>query len=160
MNDATKKWASARLKWPASPRRSIWASRFSGASAADSATAFKGLSDAFADGALEKVPGQFNAISQAAPGSHDGHGRRPGRVEKKRFAGFAGAGLITADVMAVALPNALGELRKEAVQFETIGGSFTVLSNNVMEFTARQAESTGAVRLMTSGVLPSFCRTT
>ncbi|MEG0879972.1 MAG: tape measure protein [Janthinobacterium sp.] len=123
--------------------------KISGASAADSATAFKGLSDAFSDGALSSQ--QFNDISQAAPEVMAAMAAGLG-VSKEALAGLAGAGLITADVMAVALPNALGELRKDAVQFETIGGSFTVLSNSVKEFTARQAESTGAVRLMTGGL--------
>ncbi|MCC7597739.1 tape measure protein [Janthinobacterium sp. FW305-129] len=149
MNDATKKLGISQAEVAGITEALNLGVKVSGASAADSATAVKGLSDAFADGALSSQ--QFNAISQAAPEVMAAMAAGLG-VSKEAFAGLAGAGLITADVMAVALPNALGELRKEAVQFETIGGSFTVLSNNVMEFTARQAESTGAVRLMTSGL--------
>lgn len=149
MNDATKKMGISQAEVAGITEALNLGVKISGASASDSATAFKGLSDAFADGALSSQ--QFNAISQAAPEVMTAMAAGLG-VSKEALAGFAGAGLITADVMAVALPNALGELRKEAVQFETIGGSFTVLSNNVMEFTARQAESTGAVRLMTSGL--------
>ncbi|MCC7681858.1 tape measure protein [Janthinobacterium sp. FW305-128] len=149
MNDATKKLGISQAEVAGITEALNLGVKISGASAADSATAFKGLSDAFADGALSSQ--QFNAISQAAPEVMAAMAAGLG-VSKEALAGFAGAGLITADVMAIALPNALGELRKEAVQFETIGGSFTVLSNNVMEFTARQAESSGAVRLMTSGL--------
>jgi tape measure domain-containing protein len=149
MNDATKKLGISQAEVAGITEALNLGVKISGASAADSATAFKGLSDAFADGALSSQ--QFNDISQAAPEVMAAMAAGLG-VSKEALAGLAGAGLITADVMAVALPNALGELRKEAVQFETIGGSFTVLSNNVMEFTARQAESTGSVRLMTSGL--------
>lgn len=149
MNDATKKLGISQTEVAGITEALTLGVKISGASAADSATAFKGLSNAFADGALSSQ--QFNDISQAAPEVMAAMAAGLG-VSKEALAGLAGAGLITADVMAVALPNALGELRKEAVQFETIGGSFTVLSNNVMEFTARQAESTGAVRLMTSGL--------
>lgn len=149
MNDATKKLGISQTEVAGITEALNLGVKISGASAADSATAFKGLSNAFADGALSSQ--QFNDISQAAPEVMAAMAAGLG-VSKEALAGLAGAGLITADVMAVALPNALGELRKEAVQFETIGGSFTVLSNNVMEFTARQAESTGAVRLMTSGL--------
>ncbi|MDO8071889.1 tape measure protein [Janthinobacterium sp. SUN176] len=149
MNDATKKLGISQAEVAGITEALNLGVKISGASAADSATAFKGLSSAFADGALSSQ--QFNDISQAAPEVMAAMAAGLG-VSKEALAGLAGAGLITADVMAVALPNALGELRKEAVQFETIGGSFTVLSNNVMEFTARQAESTGAVRLMTSGL--------
>ena len=149
MNDATKKLGISQAEVAGITEALNLGVKISGASAADSATAFKGLSNAFADGALSSQ--QFNDISQAAPEVMTAMAAGLG-VSKEALAGLAGAGLITADVMAVALPNALGELRKEAVQFETIGGSFTVLSNNVMEFTARQAESTGAVRLMTNGL--------
>lgn len=149
MNDATKKLGISQAEVAGVTEALNLGVKISGASAADSATAFKGLSDAFADGALSSQ--QFNAISQAAPEVMVAMAAGLG-VSKEALVALAGAGLITADVMAVALPNALGELRKGAVQFETIGGSFTVLSNNVMEFTARQAESTGAVRLMASGL--------
>lgn len=149
MNDATKKLGISQAEVAGITEALNLGVKVSGASAADSVTAFKGLSDAFADGALSSQ--QFNAISQAAPEVMAAMAAGLG-VSKEALAGLAGAGLITAEVMAVALPNALGQLRKEAEQFETIGGSFTVLSNNVMEFTARQAESTGAVRLMTTGL--------
>lgn len=149
MNDATKKLGISQAEVAGITEALNLGVKVSGASAADSVTAFKGLSDAFADGALSSQ--QFNAISQAAPEVMAAMAAGLG-VSKEALAGLAGAGLITAEVMAVALPNALGQLRKDAEQFETIGGSFTVLSNNVMEFTARQAESTGAVRLMTTGL--------
>ena len=149
MNDATKKLGISQAEVADISEALSLGVKISGASAADSATAFRGLSDAFADGALSSQ--QFNAISQAAPEVMAAMAAGLG-VSKEALAGLAGAGLITADVMAIALPNALGQLRKYAEQFETIGGSFTVLSNNVMEFTARQVESTGAVRLMTSGL--------
>lgn len=149
MNDATKKLGISQAEVAGISEALNLGVKISGASAADSATAVKGLSDAFADGALSSQ--QFNTISQAAPEVMAAMAAGLG-VSKEALAGLAGAGLITADVMAIALPNALGQLRKEAEQFETIGGSFTVLSNNVMEFTARQAESTGAVRLMTGGL--------
>lgn len=149
MNDATKKLGISQAEVAGITEALNLGVKISGASAADSATAVKGLSDAFADGALSSQ--QFNAISQAAPEVMAAMAAGLG-VSKEALAGFAGAGLITAEVMAIALPNALGELRKEAVQFETIGGGFTVLNNNVMEFTARQAESSGAMRLMTSGL--------
>ncbi|MEG1323561.1 MAG: tape measure protein, partial [Janthinobacterium sp.] len=149
MNDATKTLGISQAEVAGITEALNLGVKISGASAADSATAFKGLSDAFSDGALSSQ--QFNDISQAAPEVMAAMAAGLG-VSKEALAGLAGAGLITADVMAVALPNALGELRKDAVQFETIGGSFTVLSNSVKEFTARQAESTGAVRLMTGGL--------
>lgn len=149
MNDATKKLGISQVEVAGISEALNLGLKISGASAADSASAVKGLSDAFADGALSSQ--QFNTISQAAPEVMAAMAAGLG-VSKEALAGLAGAGLITADVMAIALPNALGQLRKDAEQFETIGGSFIVLSNNVMEFTARQAESTGAVRLMTNGL--------
>lgn len=149
VNDATKELGISQREVADITEALNLGVRISGASAEESATAFKSLSEAFENGTMSNQA--FSATSQAAPELMAAMANGLG-VSKEALAGFASAGLITADIMAVALPNALGELRKEAKQFDTIGGAFTVFGNNVMEFTGRLVESTGAAKVMTGGL--------
>lgn len=123
--------------------------RVSGATAEESASAQLQLSQAFASGTLRGE--EFNAVNEAAPrlmlALADGIGVPVGALKD-----MASNGLITSAVMADVLPKALGKLREEAAQVQTIGGAFAVLKNNVMEFTAVHAQANGTVAILTSGI--------
>ncbi|WP_312440227.1 tape measure protein [Janthinobacterium sp.] len=149
VNDATKELGISQREVADITEALNLGVRVSGASAEESAAAFNNLSEAFENGTMSSQA--FSATSQAAPELMAAMANGLG-VSKEALAGFASVGLITAGIMAVALPNALGELRKEAKQFDTIGGAFTVFGNNVMEFTGRLVESTGAAKVMTGGL--------
>ena len=121
----------------------------SGATASEAASAQLQLSQAFASGTLRGE--EFNAVNEAAPrlmlALADGIGVPVGALKK-----MAEEGQITSGIMADVLPNALAKLREEAKEVQTIAGAFTVLKNNVMEFTGVQAQSSGAVSAITSAV--------
>jgi tape measure domain-containing protein len=123
--------------------------KVSGATAEESASAMLQLSQAFGSGALRGE--EFNAVNEAAPrlmqALADGLG-----VPKGALKDMASQGLITSKVMAEVLPESLEKMRQEALQVQTIGGAFTVLKNNVMEFTGAQAQSNGTVRVITEGL--------
>jgi len=125
------------------------ATKVSGASAGDAAQAQQALSGAFAAGSLSLE--QFNAINSAAPrlmtAMADGAGVSIGALQY-----MASQGLVTADVMAGALPNALGQLQQEMIGVQTIGGAFTVLKNNIMDFVGAQAEASGVAAFLTNGI--------
>ncbi len=124
--------------------------RVSGATAQESASAMLQLSQAFASGKFRGE--EFNAVNEAAPrlmkALADGMGVPIGALRD-----MASNGLITAQVMAQALPKALLELRKEAKEVQTIGGAFTVLKNAVMEFVGVQASANGTVSVMTQALM-------
>ena len=121
----------------------------SGASTGEAASAMLQLSQAFGSGVLRGQ--EFNAVNEAAPrlmkALADGIGVPVGQLRA-----MAEAGKLTSEVMANALPRALEELRKEAAQVQTIGGAFTVLKNNVMEFIGTQAQANGSVKAITSAI--------
>ncbi len=121
----------------------------SGATASESASAQLQLAQAFASGTLRGE--EFNAVNEAAPrlmlALADGIGVPVGALKK-----MAEEGQITSGIMADVLPNALVKLREEAKEVQTIAGAFTVLKNNVMEFTGVQAQSSGAVSALTGAV--------
>lgn len=123
--------------------------KVSGATAAESASAQLQLSQAFASGTLRGE--EFNAVNEAAPrlmlALADGIGVPVGALKN-----MASNGLITSQVMADVLPKALAQLREESTQVQTISGAFTVLKNNVLEFTAVQAQSNGTVAVLTRGI--------
>ncbi len=123
--------------------------KVSGATAAESASAQLQLSQAFASGTLRGE--EFNAVNEAAPrlmlALADGIGVPVGALKN-----MASNGLITSQVMADVLPKALAQLREESKQVQSIGGAFTVLKNNVLEFTAVQAQSNGTVAILTKGI--------
>lgn len=123
--------------------------KVSGATASESASAMLQLSQAFASGQLRGE--EFNAVNEAAPrlmkALADGIGVPVGALRE-----MATEGKITSQVMAVALPKALEDLRKEATQVQTIAGSFTLLKNSVMEFVGTEAQASGAVSALTSGI--------
>jgi tape measure domain-containing protein len=123
--------------------------KVSGATAEESASAQLQLSQAFAAGALRGE--EFNSVNEAAPrlmkALADGIGVPVGALKQ-----MASDGKITAQVMADVLPKALGQLRQEADQVQTIGGAFTVLKNRVLEFTATNAQSSGAVSALTGSI--------
>jgi tape measure domain-containing protein len=121
----------------------------SGASAQEAASAQSQLSQAFAAGALR---GQdFNSVNEAAPrlmrALADGMGVPIGALRQ-----MAEEGKITSQIMSDVLPRSLEQLRQEAGQVQTIGGAFTVLKNTVMEFTATNAQSNGAVAALTGSI--------
>ncbi|MGJ9420473.1 tape measure protein [Massilia sp. CMS3.1] len=123
--------------------------KVSGATASESASAQLQLSQAFASGTLRGE--EFNAVNEAAPrlmlALADGIGVPVGALKK-----MAENGLITSQIMAEVLPKALAGLREEAKQVETIGGAFTVLKNNAMEFFGVQAQNSGAVSALTGAI--------
>jgi len=117
----------------------------SGASAAESGSAILQLSQAFASGVLRGE--EFNAVNEAAPrlmqALADGIGQPVGALRK-----MAEQGQLTSQVLADALPRALEDVRKEAAQVQTIGGSFTTLRNSLVEFVGQQAQASGATRAL------------
>lgn len=121
----------------------------SGAGASEQASAMLQLSQAFASGVLRGE--EFNAVNEAAPrlmqALADGIGKPVGALRD-----MATQGLLTSKVLADALPKALEAVRKEAAQVQTIGGSFTVLRNAMIEFVGTQAKASGAVAALTTGV--------
>ena len=123
--------------------------KVSGATAAESASAQLQLSQAFASGTLRGE--EFNAVNEAAPrlmlALADGIGVPVGALKK-----MAEEGQITSKIMSEVLPLALTQLREEAKQVQTISGAFTVLKNNLMEFTGVTAQSSGVVAVLTSGI--------
>lgn len=123
--------------------------KVSGATSAESASAMLQLSQAFASGTLRGE--EFNAVNEAAPrlmkALADGVGMPVGALKQ-----MASDGKLTSSVLADALPRALAELRKEATAVQTISGAFTVLKNNALEFVGAQAQSSGAVSVVTRGI--------
>ncbi|MYM81079.1 tape measure protein [Duganella sp. FT50W] len=123
--------------------------KVSGATAAESASAQLQLSQAFAAGALRGE--EFNAVNEAAPrlmkALADGLGVPIGALKK-----MAEEGLLTTRVMSEVLPKSLDPLKEESKQIQTIGGSFTVLKNSVMEFIGTQAKASGTVMALTTGI--------
>jgi tape measure domain-containing protein len=123
--------------------------KVSGATAAESGSAMLQLSQAFASGALRGE--EFNAVNEAAPrlmqALADGIGKPVGALKE-----MATNGELTSAVLAGALPKALAELRKEAAAVQTISGAFQLLKNEVLQFVGTQAEASGAVSVLTSGI--------
>jgi lambda family phage tail tape measure protein len=123
--------------------------KVSGATAAEAGSAMLQLSQSFASGTLRGE--EFNAVNEAAPrlmlALADGIGVPVGALKQ-----MATDGLITSKIMADVLPKALEKLREEGKQVQTVSGAFTVLKNNVMEFTAVQAQSNGTVSLLIGGI--------
>jgi tape measure domain-containing protein len=123
--------------------------KVSGATAAESASAQLQLSQAFASGTLRGE--EFNAVNEAAPrlmkALADGMGVPIGALRN-----MASEGQITSKIMAEVLPKALQQLQEEAKQVQTIGGAFTVLKNNLMEFVGVQAQASGFVSVLVTGI--------
>lgn len=123
--------------------------KVSGAGAQESASATLQLSQAFASGVLRGE--EFNAVSEAAPrlmkALADGMGVPIGQLRS-----MAEQGQLTSDVLASALPKALGDLEKEAQSIQTIGGAFQTLRNEVLLFIGEQASASGAAKI-TSDVI-------
>lgn len=121
--------------------------KVSGATSAESASAMLQLSQAFASGTLRGE--EFNSVNEAAPrlmlALADGLGVPVGALKK-----MAEEGQLTSQILAQVLPKALSDLRKEADSVQTISGAFTVLKNNVMEFTGVHAEANGVVSALTT----------
>lgn len=123
--------------------------KVSGATASESASAMLQLSQAFASGVLRGE--EFNAVNESAPrlmkALADGIGVPVGALRE-----LASEGKITSQVMADALPKALESIRKEAEQIQTIGGSFTVLKNNLLEFVGAGDKASGATKAISASV--------
>jgi tape measure domain-containing protein len=123
--------------------------KVSGAGAQESAGAILQLSQAFASGSLRGD--EFNSVNEAAPRLMKALADNIG-VPVGALRSMAEQGKLTADLVAKTLPQALDQLRSEASQIQTIAGAFTVLKNNVMEFTGAQAQASGLVAVLTSGI--------
>lgn len=123
--------------------------KVSNATTSESASAMLQLSQSFASGTLRGE--EFNAVNEAAPrlmkALADGMGVPVGALKE-----MASEGKITSAILSQAIPSALKDLRKEAEAVQTIGGAFTVLKNNVMEFVGVQAQASGTVSMLTSGI--------
>lgn len=124
--------------------------KVSGATSAEAASAMLQLSQSFASGTLRGE--EFNAVNEAAPrlmqALADGLGVPIGALKE-----MASNGEITSRVMATVLPQALNPLKDESKHVQTISGAFTVLKNNVMEFTGTQAQANGTVSILTGGIV-------
>jgi len=123
--------------------------KISGAGAQESSGAILQLSQAFAAGALRGD--EFNSVTEAAPrlmkAIADGIGAPVGALRT-----MAEQGKLTADLVAKTLPQALGQLRAEAGQIQTISGAFAVLKNNVTELVGVEAQASGVVSVVTTGI--------
>jgi hypothetical protein len=65
---------------------------------------------------------------------------------------MAEEGKLTSAVLSEALPKALGQLREESKEVQTIGGAFTVLKNNIMEMVGAQSNASGTTKAFASGI--------
>lgn len=123
--------------------------KVSGATSEEARSATLQLSQAFASGTLRGE--EYNAVNEAAPrlmkALADGMGVPIGALKD-----MASNGKITSKIMAEVLPDALKKVREEAKQVETIGGAFTVLKNNVMEYVGATTEANGTVAALTGGI--------
>ncbi len=128
--------------------------RSSGATAVEAASATLQLSQSFASGVFRGE--EFNAVNEAAPrlmkALADGMGLPVAALKT-----MASQGKLTSDILAEALPKSLAELRKEAAQVQTIGGSFTLLKNAVMEYVGASAQSHGTTRVF-AGALEGLAK--
>lgn len=123
--------------------------KVSGATAQETSSAMLQLSQAFGAGRLNGQ--EFIAVNEAAPrlmkALADGMGVPIGALKE-----MSAEGKITSAIMAEVLPRALAQLREEAKEVQTIAGAFTVLKNNMMEFVGIQAQSSGAVSVLTGAI--------
>ncbi|MFA5595951.1 MAG: tape measure protein [Pusillimonas sp.] len=123
--------------------------RVSGATAEESASAMLQLSQAFSSGVLRGE--EFNAVNEAAPrlmkALADGMNVPIGALRQ-----MAQDGQITADIMVNSLLRVLGQVREESEEFKNIGGSFTNLKNAVLELVGTQADASGFVKVVTTGL--------
>jgi len=123
--------------------------KVSNASAQASASAIYQLTQAFGMGVLRGE--EFNAVNEASPrlmqALADGIGVPVGVLRA-----MAEQGVLTTDVLANALPRALGALRTEAKSVESIGGAVTVLKNNLLELVGSTAQSNGAVSVLSGSI--------
>lgn len=107
------------------------------------------LSQAFASGVLRGE--EFNSVNEAAPrlmkALADGINVPVGELRK-----MAEEGKLTSAVLSEALPKALGQLREEAKEVQTIGGAFTVLKNNIMEMVGAQSNASGTTKAFAAGI--------
>ncbi len=123
--------------------------KVSGATTEESASAMLQLSQSFASGTLRGE--EFNAVNEAAPrlmkALADGIGVPIGALKQ-----MASDGKITSQVMAQVLPKALADLRAEAESVRTIGGAWTVLTNNMLEYVGTEAKASSGAEVLTSSI--------
>lgn len=146
---ATKELGTSQAQVEAITRTVALALKVSGATAQESASATLQLAQAFASGVLRGE--EFNAVNEAAPrlmqALADGIG-----VPKGELRAMAEAGLLTSEVLAKALPKALGALEEESKKVETISGAFQNLRTEVMLFIGEQTTANGAVKLVAGSI--------
>lgn len=123
--------------------------KVSGASSAEAASAMLQLSQSFASGVFRGE--EFNSVAEAAPrlmkALADGLNVPIGGLRK-----MAEQGMLTSDVLAKALPQSLNKLREEAASVQTISGAFVQLKNQLTDFLGVNAEASGAVTVLTTGI--------
>ena len=121
----------------------------SGAGIAETSSAMLQLSQAFGSGFLRGE--EFNAIAEAAPeilrAVADQLQVTQGQLKK-----MAEEGLITSQVLAIALPNALEKFREEAAKTQTIGGAFVNLRNEFTLLIGASAETSGAIGVLAGSI--------
>lgn len=124
--------------------------RVGGATTMESASAMLQLSQAFAAGRLNGQ--EFNSVAEAAPrlmkALADGMGVPVGALKE-----MSKEGMITSEVMAIAIPKALEELRKEADKVRTISGAWTTFRNGLMEYMGAGAEANGITKALTDTLI-------
>ncbi|MDT3707482.1 MAG: tape measure protein [Thiobacillus sp.] len=115
--------------------------RISGATAEESASAILQFSQSLASGVLRGE--EFNAVNEAAPRLMLALAESMG-VPREELRGMAEQGLLTSELLATALPAALGKLRSEAETLPTtVGGSFQVLRNEMLKAVGEADKAVG-----------------
>lgn len=149
ITSSTKELGTSQTQVAAITRTVALALKVSGAEASESASATLQLAQAFASGVLRGE--EFNAVNEAAPrlmkALADGIGVPVGQLRA-----MAAAGELTSEVLANALPKALGDLEQEAKVVQTISGAFQELKNEVMLFIGEQTAANGAVKLVAGSI--------
>lgn len=123
-----------------------------GAGAGESASAMLQLSQAFGSGVLRGE--EFNAVYEAAPELLRILARDMdvpiGKLRK-----LAEEGKLTSDKLVKAFSNnaVIQGLRDNVAQITTISGAVTVFKNNLIEIIGTEAQTSGAVKLVTTSIL-------
>lgn len=124
--------------------------KVSGASAAESSSAIMQLSQSFASGVLRGE--EFNAVNEASPRLMQALADAIGKP-KEELKQLAEQGQLTSKLLALALPQALDQLRTESASMPlTIGQSFTLLENKMTLFIGKVNDGSGVFSNFASSV--------
>ena len=115
--------------------------RISGATAQESASAILQFSQSMASGVLRGE--EFNSVNEAAPRLMLALAESL-NVPRESLRGMAEQGLLTSELLATALPKALGKLRAEAATLPTtVGGAFQVMKNQMLDAIGQADKAAG-----------------